>query len=243
MNTKYVAYIRVSTEKQGRSGLGLEGQRAIIKNYVPEKDIVMWFEEHKSGKNLDVLPRLNKAIEYVKTHKDHVLVLAKTDRLRNTQQALDIIDELTPKKVFFCNIGRDADKFILTIFFAFAEKERLEISIRTKAALAVLKARGVKLGRPWHKVQNIERHREISKLGSEARRRQSLENPRNKIAYAIAAEMRKRGETYDEIAKCLNSLGHITPRGVSWVGSSVYKTVKRYDGFIINMIDETPQKI
>lgn len=229
---KYIAYIRVSSEKQGRTGLGLEAQREIIKHNVPERDIVCWYEEVKSGKNIDLLPELQKAKAMAKGI-DAVLVIAKADRLRNTQQALDLVDEMSPERVFFCNVGRNADKFMLTLFFAFAEKERLEISIRTKAALAQLKARGVKLGRWTHKnycaKKQKERQLKRARAGALARKMQSLTNPQNILSFRVAKRLREEGKTYKAIAEMLNRYGLRTPTGRPWLGSSVYKLIKRHE--------------
>ncbi|MDL2262858.1 recombinase family protein [Bacteroidales bacterium OttesenSCG-928-I21] len=233
--TKYVAYIRVSTEKQGRSGLGLDAQKTIIRNYVKEEDIVAWFEEHKSGKNLEVLPELEKAKRLVKENENYILVIAKADRFRNTQQALDIIDELTHKKVFFCNVGQGADKFMLTILFAFAEKERTEISIRTKAALAELKKKGIKLGRHTHKKNkkkiSRERIQKWSKAGCEAMREKALNNENNKTAFTISIQLRAKGLTYKKIAGELNKRGLKTPKSCEWTQSSVFKNMKRFERY------------
>lgn len=220
---KYIAYIRVSSQKQGRSGLGLEAQKGIIIHNVGKENIVKWYEEVYTGKNLKNLPKLQEAITQAKKDK-FVLIIAKTDRLRNTQQALDLVDELTPEGVFFCNVGRNADKFMLTLFFAFAEKERLEISIRTKAALAVLKSRGVKLGRPKAKKPPLC----ISKLGAAARFLKSVQNPENAAASNVAALLRQQGCSYHKIALFLNEKDYATPNHSTWRAASVMRLLKKY---------------
>ena len=229
---KYIAYIRVSSEKQGRSGLGLEAQKEIIKHNVRSSDILRWYEEVKSGKNTDALPQLQLAKEHAR-REGAVLVIAKTDRLRNTRQALELVEEMSPERVFFCNVGRNADKFILTLFFAFAEKERLEISIRTKAALAQLKAKGVKLGRWTHKnyceKKQKERQLKRARAGALARKMQSLTNPQNIMSFRVAKRLREEGKTYNTIAEMLNRYGLRTPTGCLWAGSSVYRLIKRFD--------------
>ena len=224
---KYVAYIRVSTQKQGRSGLGLEAQKAIIEHNAGKDNIVAWYEEIHSGKNLLTLPILIKAKEYAKIN-GYVLILAKTDRLRNTQQALDLVDEMTPEQVLFCNVGRNADKFTLTLFFAFAEKERLEISIRTKAALAIKKAQGVKLGRPSSKIKK-EQLAINGRKGAYIRKQIALNDYANLRAFSKAIILRKVGKTYKEIAEILSSLGYSTPYGKEWIGSSILRLLRMYD--------------
>jgi DNA invertase Pin-like site-specific DNA recombinase len=217
-----VAYLRVSTEKQGFSGLGIEAQRNIILTYVKEEEIVCWLEEHKSGKDLTVLPILEKAKKLVKENENYVLVISKADRFRNTEHALGIVNELGCDKIWFCNIGRNADKFMLTLFFAFAEKERLEISIRTKAALAVLKERGVKLGRP---VVNKNLH-EARKKGAFSRKKTAIKHNRNATIYAYFL----RNITKISLSRTterLNLIGYRTQTGAEWSNSSVYRILKR----------------
>jgi len=235
MNKKYVAYIRVSTEKQGRSGLGLESQRNIILNYVKEEEIVTWFEEKKSGKDLTVLPELEKAKKMVKENSEYVLIVAKADRFRNTQHALNLFDEMGSEKIWFCNVGRNADKFLLTILFAFAEKERLEISIRTKAALAVLRARGIKIGRPYSKKAEpkiSDKHREMLKIagkkGSFEMKRKAVNNENNRKACIHSYYLYTfKNLSYAKITDELNSEGYRTPSGLLWRNSSVYRNMAR----------------
>lgn len=227
---KYIAYIRVSSEKQGRSGLGLASQKEIIIHNVGYENIAEWYNEVHSAKNLNNLPELHKAKGRAKSEK-LILVIAKTDRLRNTQQALDLVDELTPEGVFFCNVGRNADKFMLTLFFAFAEKERMEISIRTKAALAILKAKGVKLGRPISKETKevlAKRQKKLSESGCKAMIMKSINNPANSAASSIALALRNKGVTFSSIADYLNQNSYKTPQCKIWIASSVYRLIKRF---------------
>lgn len=97
---KYIAYLRVSSLKQGRSGLGLEAQKDIITHNVGKENVVEWYQEVYTGKSLIHLPKLIEAKERAKSN-GYILVMAKTDRLRNTQHALDLVDELTPSGVLF----------------------------------------------------------------------------------------------------------------------------------------------
>lgn len=71
--------------------------------------------------NIEALPQLQKAKDHARK-EEAMLVIAKADRLRNTPQILDLVDEMSAEKVFFCNVGRNADKFTLTLFFAFADQ-------------------------------------------------------------------------------------------------------------------------
>ena len=145
-----VAYTRVSTSEQGRSGLGLEAQRAAIEAFAEREGIAIcgWFSECQSGKRVsDTLaerPQLSAALEASKAAGAPVLV-SKLDRL---SRDVHFISGLMTHKVPFlvAELGADVDPFMLHLFAALAEKERAMISQRTKAALAALKARGVKLG-------------------------------------------------------------------------------------------------
>jgi len=145
-----VAYIRVSTAEQGRSGLGLEAQRAAIEAFAAREGIAIcgWFSECQSGKRIsDTLaerPQLNAALEASKAAAAPVLV-SKLDRLSRDVHFISGL--MTHKAPFLvAELGADVDPFMLHLFAALAEKERNLISQRTKAALAALKARGVKLG-------------------------------------------------------------------------------------------------
>lgn len=145
-----VGYTRVSTAEQGRSGLGLEAQRAAIEAFAAREQITIvgWFSECQSGKRVsDTLserPQLGAALEAANAAGGPVLV-SKLDRL---SRDVHFISGLMARKVPFlvAELGADVDPFMLHLFAALAEKERAMISQRTKAALAALKARGVKLG-------------------------------------------------------------------------------------------------
>jgi DNA invertase Pin-like site-specific DNA recombinase len=141
-----VAYIRVSTQRQGRSGLGLEAQQAAIGKFAAAEgfDLVETFTEVESGKDWQNRPQLTAAIERARKLKAPVIV-AKLDRL---SREVHFISGLMAHKVPFIvtELGADTDPFLLHIYAALAEKERALISRRTKDALAAARARGVQLG-------------------------------------------------------------------------------------------------
>ena len=144
-----VAYIRVSTQRQGKSGLGLEAQREAIQSFAANEGatIINFFSEVETGKGADALeqrPQLAAAIAYAKKCGAAVCV-AKLDRL---SRDVAFIAGLMSKRVPFvvANLGAGADPFMLHIYAALAEQERRQISERTKSALKAAKARGVKLG-------------------------------------------------------------------------------------------------
>jgi DNA invertase Pin-like site-specific DNA recombinase len=144
-----VSYIRVSTQKQGRSGLGLDAQKDAIAYFAKAHgfEIVEQYVEIETGKGADALdrrPKLAAAIKLAKKLKGRVVV-AKLDRL---SRDVHFISGLMTHKVPFIvtELGPDVDPFMLHIYAAVAEKERALISERTKAGLAVAKQRGARLG-------------------------------------------------------------------------------------------------
>src|SRR5881398_949042 len=146
-----VAYLRVSTQRQQRSGLGIEAQRAAIERFAAAEGltIISEYVEAETGKGADALdrrPQLAAALASAKAAKCCVVV-SKLDRLsRDVAFVAGLMAQRVPFIV--AELGRDADPFMLHLYAALAEKERRLISERTKAALAVRKASGGKLGNP-----------------------------------------------------------------------------------------------
>ena len=143
---KFVSWRRVSTKRQGSSGLGLEAQKEIIRYFIEREggELVADFKECYTGTDLNGCTELKKAIALAKEN-EAVLIIAKTDRFRNTIEALQVYDDMGDGNIMFCDLPH-TDKFTLTLFFALAEREALIVSIRTKQALAAKKARGEALG-------------------------------------------------------------------------------------------------
>lgn len=145
---KAVAYLRVSTDRQGRSGLGLEAQREAVSRYASDAhlELIGEYVEVETGKGANALskrPELLAALNEAKKHKAK-LVLAKLDRLARN---VHFVSGLMETGVDFAVADMPhADRFQLHLFAALAEKEGEIISQRTKAALAAAKARGKKLG-------------------------------------------------------------------------------------------------
>src|SRR6187551_1473559 len=146
-----VAYLRVSTQRQQRSGLGLEAQRATIVRFAEAEglSVIGEYLEAETGKGADALdrrPQLAAALAAAKSAKCSVVV-SKLDRLsRDVAFVAGLMAQRVPFIV--AELGRDADPFMLHLYAALAEKERRLISERTKAALAVRKASGARLGNP-----------------------------------------------------------------------------------------------
>src|SRR5262245_22952584 len=148
---RVVAYLRVSTQRQQRSGLGMDAQRAAIQRFAESESlsIIAEFVETETGKGADALERRPKtaaALASAKAAKCCVLV-SKLDRLsRDVAFVAGLMAQRVPFIV--AELGRDADPFMLHLYAALAEKERRLISERTKAALAIRKTSGGKLGNP-----------------------------------------------------------------------------------------------
>src|SRR5712672_215377 len=146
-----IVYFRVSTKQQQRSGLGIEAQRAAVKRFAEAEgmQIVAEYVDIETGKGADALdrrPQLAAALAAAKKAKCCVLV-SKLDRLsRDVAFVAGLMAQRVPFIV--AELGRDADPFMLHLYAALAEKERRLISERTKAALAIRKATGSKLGNP-----------------------------------------------------------------------------------------------
>lgn len=224
--TKIVAYYRVSTKKQG---LGLEAQRAAVSEYATANGltIVEEIEEKESGKE-DDRPGLNLAIALTRKHKA-MLVVAKPDRL---SRALDYATKVVFKfgiKVKILTMPEEAMENILMfgVYFGLAAQEAKMISERTKAALAALKAKGVKLGRP-----NAEVTPEMREAAAKARKEAADTNPANLAAadelrrFFAASTSTKRN--LSAAARHLNEKQLYTPRGVFHDAKSVKLLIARY---------------
>lgn len=182
MGKRFVSWRRVSTFKQNRTGLGLAAQKEIIRYFI-ERDGGEWvadYEECYTGKELSGCVELHKAMAHAKA-TDAVLIIAKSDRFRNTAEALKIYEEMGNGRIMFCDLPA-TDKFTLTLFFALAEREALLVSIRTKQALAVKKAQGARLGAANLKYQYTmsqkteEEKRETNMKRGEMKRKRNLES-------------------------------------------------------------------
>lgn len=148
-NGNYISYYRVSTQQQGRSGLGLEAQQAAVAAYLNggQWSLIAEFTEIETGKGanaLDKRPQLKSAIDACKKHKA-TLIIAKLDRLaRNVHFVSGLLESGVD---FICADMPQANKVMLQMYSVMAEWERDQISTRTKAALAAAKERGVVLGK------------------------------------------------------------------------------------------------
>ena len=211
--TKYIAYYRVSTREQGDSRLGLQAQESDCRQFVVRVggELIDSFKEVESGNNNSRI-ELSKAITAAKKQGARLLI-AKLDRLsRNVQFIFALRDS---KVDFVCCDMPDANTVTIGIMAVMAQHEREIISQRTKAALAVLKSQGVKLGNP-----NIK---EVGKY-ARAKRLESLKantNKPNDAAIGIILDKRAKGMTYKEIANDLNELNLRTTYGKAFAEDNV----------------------
>jgi DNA invertase Pin-like site-specific DNA recombinase len=207
-----IAYTRVSTASQGRSGLGLEAQRAALARFAEVEGfkLLETFSEVETGKGSDALdrrPQLAEALKLAKRHKAPIIV-AKLDRLsRDVHFISGLMAHKTPFIV--AELGADADPFMLHLYAALAEKERRLISQRTRDALAAKKAQGVKLG--GLNAKGV-RNRDEAKARAEALR-PLMSELSSLSARAIAAE--------------LNTRGVATPSGARWHTETVLRVQRR----------------
>jgi len=218
-----VAYVRVSTSQQGRSGLGLEAQREAIRAFADSEglEVARWVTEVETGKGSDALasrPQLASALKSAQKLRAPVLV-AKLDRL---SRDVHFISGLMAERVEFIvtELGRQADPFVLHLFAALAEKERALISERTKAGLRAAKRRGVKLGNPHARAL-----RDAGRRG--ARANQDAAKARAEGArWSIEAALREGG-TLRRGAELLNEKGVSSPGGGKWSASNLLTAERR----------------
>ncbi len=218
-NGKYVAYYRVSTDKQGKSGLGLEAQQDAVRRYLNGGTwtLVGEFTEVESGRR-SRRPQLEAAIALAKKQKA-TLIVAKLDRLyRNAYFVAKLMHDRVD---FVCVDNPHASKLTIHILAGVAEHEAELISERTKAALAAAKKRGVKLGSP-----DPKRAADFAGKVAAEKADNFAEN-----VMPIIRDLRRKGlSTYRELAEALNARGVATARGGEWFASTVRNYCVRMEG-------------
>jgi DNA invertase Pin-like site-specific DNA recombinase len=216
-----VAYIRVSTSKQGRSGLGIEAQRDNIARFAKAEgyELIGEYVEVETGKGADALdrrPQLSAALTAARKRKGAVVV-AKLDRL---SRDVHFISGLMAHKVPFVvtELGPDVDPFILHLYAALGEKERTLIASRTKAALAIKKAQGKVLGGP-----KLPAARVVAQAVIKATADKHAAN----VLPIIRTVQKSGASTLREIADALNARGVHTARGGKWFPTTVKNILER----------------
>jgi DNA invertase Pin-like site-specific DNA recombinase len=219
---RFVAYYRVSTAQQGRSGLGLDAQREAVRIFMGGNDVGLAeeFTEVESGKHAD-RPQLARALDTCRLTKA-VLVIAKLDRLSRDAHFLLGLEKAGVE--FVAADMPNANRLTVRLMAVIAQEEREMISARTKAALAAAKARGKKLGgnRGGPKVDPAR--------GREARSRTADDYARQVGPIALeawrGADAQRGG--YGHAAAMLAARGIRTPRGGKWTRAAVRSLIQRH---------------
>jgi len=216
---KYVIYYRVSTKRQGESGLGLEAQERDIQLFLDNYsdvpfEVISTFTDIQSGKYAD-RPELTKALELA-VAEGAELLCSKLDRLSRKVSFIATLMDDKRLKIRVASMP-NADKFQLHIYAALAEQERDFISLRTRQALAAAKARGVKLGG----MRDATMKRNKVAIAAADAAAQKVSN--------IIMPMRSSGSTFQQIADALNTAKVPTPRGRAWLPMSVRNALTRLE--------------
>lgn len=229
----YVAYARVSTDRQGRSGLGLEAQEEAIRAYLKPSDRLLApiYVEVESGRNNE-RPKLAEALARCRA-TGATLLVAKLDRLaRNARFLLSVVEGTGDAGVVFLDLpsvpAGPVGKFLLTQMAAVAELEAGLIGQRTKAALAAAKARGKTLGglRTNSRPPSREETLRGTQAAAEARRAKA-DHAAHRVAHRVA-ELRAGGASMGEVARTLAAEGVPMPRGgTAWTATAVRRVIER----------------
>ena len=215
---RFVAYYRVSTEKQGRSGLGLEAQRTAVEAFLNGGSwkLVAEFTEIESGKRAE-RPKLAEAVKAAKKHRA-TLVIAKLDRL--SRNVAFIANLMEAGVEFVAADMPHANRLTVHILAAVAEHEREMISQRTRAALAAVKSRGVQLGNR----SNIE----VAQARSRQARMVQADQFTSNILPVVLQIKGAGVQTLSGIAETLNARGLRTARGGEWQAVQVKRVLERH---------------
>ena len=217
MNQPFVAYFRVSTQKQGRSGLGLDAQRTAVNAYLTNRGVmVTQFTDIESGKKAD-RPQLLAAIQYCQQNGARLLI-AKLDRLtRNVAFIFTLRDSGVE---FVCADMPEANTLTIGVMATMAQYERELIAERTRKALAEKKRQGVSLGRPESLTESaIVKSRQIRQVNAR-------QHENNRRAGILAQSLRQAGNSWTQIAHTLNEHGFVTRRGKAFQAVQVQRVIR-----------------
>jgi DNA invertase Pin-like site-specific DNA recombinase len=217
---RYVAYYRVSTDRQGRSGLGLEAQRTAVEAYRIQSGGALRaeFTEVQSGKD-DGRPQLKEALKLCRL-TNSTLLIAKLDRLSRNVAFLATLQQAGTKFVA-CDLP-EANELVVHILAAVAQAERKAISERTKAALAAAKARGVQLGNP-----NLRPGNSASAINASKARTNRANERADELCEVLENAERQGLVTLRQLASYLNDLGIASSHGKQWHANSVRRIRRR----------------
>jgi DNA invertase Pin-like site-specific DNA recombinase len=226
-NGKFISYLRVSTARQGISGLGLEAQREAVAGYLNggRWKLVKEVQEVESGKKND-RPAIAEALRLCRLH-DATLIIAKLDRLARN---VHFISSLMESGVEFVAVDfPQANRLTVHILAAVAEHEAAMISARTKSALAAAKALGTKLGGQRGSLNRMRRMAKKGNAASAASRAAAVAK-RNKDLLPAIAEAQASGLTSPQkIANALNDQGIPAPRGGAWSAVQMRRVLERIE--------------
>lgn len=216
----FVTYLRVSTDRQGKSGLGLDAQRKAVADHVAGKgEIAAEYVEIESGKKND-RPQLARALAEAK-RIGAVLLIAKLDRLaRNVAFIANLLE--AGVEIAAADMP-EANRFLLHVMAAVAEHEAQAISDRTRAALAAAKARGVALG--WSMPGRAEEQRQAARKGADRNVRKADQYAANVLP--VIRQIAARGASLRQIADELNMRSIKTARGGLWYAGTVRNVMAR----------------
>lgn len=220
--TSYIAYYRVSTTRQGKSGLGLEAQQSTVETFLSSHggNLLESFTEIESGKNGN-REQLQKAIKRCKV-KNAVLLVSKLDRLSRQVSFISNLQDSGVKFVIAEN--PQLNELVIHVLAAVAQAERKAISERTKQALQAAKARGVKLGNPMlDEVRNTD-----STAATAARIKKANEYAVNMSDSIEEIRQELENPSLRQIAAELNERGFKTPRGCEWTATGVSRVMARW---------------
>lgn len=218
-SNRYIAYYRVSTQRQGRSGLGLEAQRkAVIDQLCGDHQLISEYTEVESGGRND-RPKLSEALSACRLHRAK-LIIAKLDRLARN---VAFVSNLMEAGVEFEAVDLpQANRLTIHILAAVAEHEARMISDRTRSALAAAKARGVRLGGFRGRAGTCNDLASARAARSHKAMRRALD------AYTTIIEIQNNGaQSFHAIAFGLNQEGIAAPRGGNWCAAQVKRVLSR----------------
>ena len=217
----YIAYLRQSTTKQERSGLGVEAQRDIINSFIKEGVILAEYVETESGRKSDS-PKFQEAFALCRK-TNSILIVAKLDRLsRNVAFTSKLLE--SDVEIIFCDFPQ-ANRLILHIISSIAEYEANLISQRTRQSLKAKKERGVKLG----KSENLmNKHNEAVARSNQTNRIKAKNNANNMRAVALLRSMVKEELTLSQMTIRLNEQGFVTSKGCKFQIVQVQRLIQRY---------------